>query len=75
MKNIIVATLLLSTPAFAEVVVTFNRELPNETVEFSRTFQDKDDFEMWLQNRLEGPGCDPYLTDMRIEFKTKQELD
>jgi hypothetical protein len=75
MKNIIVATLLLSTPAFAEVVVTFNRELPNETVEFSRTFQDKDDFEMWLQNRLEGPGCDPYLKDMRIQFKTKQELD
>ena len=57
-----------------EVVVTFNRELPNKSVEFTRTFQDKDDFEMWLANRLEGPGCDPYLTDMKIQFKQNEEI-
>ena len=57
-----------------EVVVTFNRELPDKSVEFSRTFTDKDDFEMWLANRLEGPGCDPYLTDMKIQFKQNEEI-
>jgi len=57
-----------------EVVVTFNRELPDKSVEFTRTFEDKDDFEMWLANRLEGPGCDPYLTDMKIQFKQNEEI-
>ena len=57
-----------------EVVVTFNRELPDKSVEFTRTFTDKDDFEMWLANRLEGPGCDPYLTDMKIQFKQNEEI-
>lgn len=58
-----------------EVVVTFNRELPDQSVEFSRTFDDKDDFEMWLANRLEGEGCDPYLTDMKIQFKPRNLED
>ena len=57
-----------------EVVVTFNRELPNKSVEFSRTFEDKDAFEMWLADRLETKGCDPYLTDMKIQFKPQEEI-
>ena len=57
-----------------EVVVTFNRELPNKSVEFSRTFEDKDSFEMWLADRLETKGCDPYLTDMKIQFKPQEEI-
>lgn len=57
-----------------EVVVTFNRELPNNSVEFSRTFEDKDSFEMWLADRLETKGCDPYLTDMKIQFKPEEEI-
>jgi len=58
-----------------EVVVTFNRELPFETYKFTRTFEDKDAFEMWLATRLEDQGCDPYLTtDMKIQFKPEEEI-
>lgn len=53
-----------------EVVVTFDRELPFESYEFTRTFEDKDAFEMWLQSRLEDKGCDPYLKSMHIQFKS-----
>lgn len=51
-----------------EVVVTFTRNLPLETYEFTRTFEDKDSFEMWLAMRLEGEGCDPYLSKIVINF-------
>lgn len=53
-----------------EVVVSFERELPFKTYEFTRTFEDKDAFEMWLMTRLEDKGCDPYLKSMHIEFKS-----
>ena len=56
-----------------EVVVTFNRELPFKSYEFTRTFEDKESFEMWLAMRLEDKGCDPYLTDMHIQFKPRKE--
>jgi hypothetical protein len=56
-----------------EVVVTFNRELPFKSYEFTRTFEDKESFEMWLAMRLEDKGCDPYLTDMNIQFKPRKE--
>ena len=56
-----------------EVVVTFNRELPFKSYEFTRTFEDKESFEMWLAMRLEDKGCDPYLTDMKIQFKPRKE--
>ena len=58
-----------------EVVVTFNRELPDGTYNFTRVYEDKDAFEMWLADRLEGKGCDPYLTDMKIQFKPRNPLD
>ena len=53
-----------------EVVVTFDRELPFQSYHFTRTFEDKDAFEMWLQSRLEDKGCDPYLKSMHIQFKS-----
>ena len=53
-----------------EVVVTFDRELPFKSYEFTRTFEDKDAFEMWLMTRLEDKGCDPYLKSMHIQFKS-----
>ena len=52
-----------------EVVVSFERELPFTTKHFTRTFEDKESFEMWLAMRLEGDGCDPYLKNMNIQFK------
>ena len=56
------------TNANAEVVVTFNRDLPLKSYEFTRTFEDKDSFEMWLAMRLEDEGCDPYLSKIVINF-------
>jgi len=57
-----------------EVVVSFERELPNKTVNFKRTFEDKDSFEMWLSARLEDKGCDPYLKYMLIDFKPEETI-
>jgi len=77
MKKILAVVLFLGAvqPVMAgEVVVTFNRELPNKSVEFTRTFEDKDSFELWLADRLETKGCDPYLTDMKIQFKPQEEI-
>jgi len=56
------------TDANADVVVKFNRELPSKSYEFTRTFEDKESFEMWLAMRLEDKGCDPYLSKMVITF-------
>jgi len=58
------------TDANAEVVVTFDRELPFKSYQFTRTFEDKEAFEMWLAMRLEDKGCDPYLKSMHIQFKS-----
>jgi len=58
----------------AEVVVSFERELPNETFYFTRTFEDKDAFEMWLSDRLETKGCDPYVKNMNIQFKPSYDF-
>jgi len=51
-----------------EVVVTFDRELPFKSYQFTRTFEDKEAFEMWLAMRLEDKGCDPYLKSMHIHL-------
>lgn len=74
-----VTSVLISTSAMAQdvasekVVVTFERELPFKTKVFKKTFEDKDAFEMWLMSRLEDKGCDPYLKNMNIEFKSVKE--
>lgn len=65
----IVSVMFIKDVMAQEVVVTFDRELPFESYHFTRTFDDKDEFEMWLANRLEDTGCDPYLKSMHIEFK------
>ena len=72
---ILVVLALFVNSAFAEVVVSFERELPNKTVEFKRVFEDKDAFEMCLQDRLETKGCDPYLKNMSIDFKPFSHKD
>jgi len=75
MKVLFTVLTLMTSVANAEVVVSFERELPNKTVEFQRVFEDKDAFEMWLQDRLETKGCDPYLKNMRIDFKPFSHKD
>ena len=69
MISIFVFGIAISMNANAdEVVVTFKRELPFKSYEFTRTFEDKDAFEMWMAMRLEGKGCDPYLSKIVIDF-------
>jgi len=54
--------------ASADVKVTITRDLPNERQYIVQQFPDMDGFEMWMQQRLEENGCDPYVTDMKVEF-------
>jgi hypothetical protein len=65
---IILGVLTLIMPASADVKVTITRDLPNERQYIVQQFPDMDGFEMWMQQRLEENGCDPYVTDMRVEF-------
>jgi hypothetical protein len=60
--------LTLVMPASADVKVTITRDLPNERQYIVQQFPDMDGFEMWMQQRLEENGCDPYVTDMKVEF-------
>ena len=65
---IILGVLTLIMPASADVKVTITRDLPNERQYIVQQFPDMDGFEMWMQQRLEDTGCDPYVTDMKVEF-------
>jgi len=65
---VIMGILFLVMPASADVKVTITRDLPSERQLIVQQFPDKDGFEMWMQQRLEDQGCDPYVTDMKVEF-------
>jgi len=49
-----------------DVRVEITRELPNETQHIVQQFHDEDSFAMWMSGKLEGEGCDPYVTEIRI---------
>ena len=63
-----VTTFMWITDAHAGVRVEMTRELPDETQHIVRTFEDKEDFEMWLGLKMENEGCDPYVTQMNISL-------
>ena len=65
---VILGLITLIMPASADVKVTITRDLPNERQYIVQQFPDMDGFEMWMQQRLEDSGCDPYVTDMKVEF-------
>ena len=65
---VILGIVSLVMPASADAKVTITRDLPNERQHIVQQFPDMDGFEMWLQQRLEDKGCDPYVTDMKVEF-------
>jgi len=65
---VILGLITLIMPASADVKVTISRDLPNERQHIVQQFPDMDGFEMWMQQRLEDTGCDPYVTDMKVEF-------
>jgi hypothetical protein len=65
---VILGLIMLIMPASADVKVTITRDLPNERQHIVQQFPDMDGFEMWMQQRLEDTGCDPYVTNMKVEF-------
>jgi hypothetical protein len=68
MKNLLLVTaFMLSNIAYAgDVRVEIKRELPEETQHIVQQFHDEDSFAMWMGGKLEGEGCDPYVTEIRI---------
>jgi hypothetical protein len=64
---IIVTVFGVVTDAHAgEVRVEITRELPEERQLVVQHFYDEDSFMMWMGSKMEGEGCDPYVTDIRI---------
>lgn len=57
-----------------EVRVEITRELPEETQHIVQQFHDEDSFQMWMGGKMEGEGCDPYVTEIRI-FRNYQPKD
>ena len=76
MKTLIAAVLLLASAASlaGDVRVEITRELPDETQHIVQQFHDEDSFAMWMGGKLEGEGCDPYVTEIRI-FRNYQPKD
>jgi len=58
-----------------EVRVEITRELPDEKQMIVQEFPDEELFAMWMGGKLEGEGCDPYVTEIRIfrNYQPKQE--
>jgi len=74
MAYVVITIMFMKDVMAQEVVVSFERELPYKTFYFTRTFEDKDAFEMWLSDRLETKGCDPYLKNMNINFSSNKDF-
>ena len=58
--------------AMADVRVEITRVLPepwNKTQHIVHQFNDSVEFEMWMEDRLERKGCDPYVTEMKIYLR------
>jgi hypothetical protein len=49
-----------------EVRVEITRELPEEKQLVVQHFYDEDSFMMWMASKMEGEGCDPYVSEIKI---------
>jgi hypothetical protein len=63
---VLMIAIMLGQEVFADVRVEIKRELPEETQHIVQQFHDEDSFAMWMGGKLEGEGCDPYVTEIRI---------
>ena len=70
-----VTVMWISEAHAGEVRVEIKRELPDETQHIVQQFHDEDSFAMWMGGKLEGEGCDPYVTEIKIfrNYVPKQE--
>jgi hypothetical protein len=65
-KLVAAAAVVFGLAAHADVRVEIKRELPDETQHIVQQFHDEDSFAMWMGGKLEGEGCDPYVTEIKI---------
>ena len=70
MAGVVMIVLVLAgaiSDAYAgEVRVEITRELPNEKQLVVQHFYDEDSFMMWMASKMEGEGCDPYVSEIKI---------
>jgi len=57
---------LISDSHAGEVRVEITRELPEEKQLVVQHFYDEDTFMMWMASKMEGEGCDPYVSEIKI---------
>jgi hypothetical protein len=57
---------IVSDAQAGEVRVEITRELPEERQLVVQHFYDEDSFMMWMGSKMEGEGCDPYVTNINI---------
>ena len=63
----IVMTVMFFKDAMAgEVRVEITRELPEEKQLVVQHFYDEDSFMMWMATKMDGEGCDPYVSEIKI---------
>ena len=65
---VMIVMVLLSyvNDAHADVRVEITRELPDEKQLVIQQFDDDESFQMWMAMKMEGEGCDPYVSDIKI---------
>lgn len=69
MKTLLAGVFLLavSTLAFADVRVEITRDLPEEKQLVVFTFNDDDEFAMWMNSKTgDDATCDPYVSQIKI---------
>jgi len=62
----VVTIMWISEATAGEVRVEITRELPEEKQLVVQHFYDEDSFMMWMGSKMEGEGCDPYVTNINI---------
>jgi hypothetical protein len=62
----VVTIMWISEATAGEVRVEITRELPEEKQLVVQHFYDEDSFMMWMATKMEGEGCDPYVSEIKI---------
>ena len=62
----VVTIMWISEATAGEVRVEITRELPEEKQLVVQHFYDEDSFMMWMATKMDGEGCDPYVSEIKI---------
>jgi len=67
--------MFLCSIAYSDVRVEITRDLVDQKQIVVQQFHDMDAFEMWMVNRLETQGCDPYVTSVVISINPQNQTE